>query len=198
MKTALTVSAIIALLALSVSVLWVAHSVHVMRSDLAATQESLCATVEDARADLAVTQAALVNVLDKRTGEVTAETRRLRRDVSRSLADLTKIREDLRPVLENAVSTERELAATLNAVNTATVDITATIDDLYPDIKAAVASATVTTTSAAQVSQEVRRVAPAVATDAQQTVKNVRRMTSWPMVLGKALLSIPVKLIKLF
>ena len=93
------------------------------------------------------------------------------------------------PNSPNYATVPASLDKALDASAAAIKDAQDSWDALWPDIQAMADSATVTATSTGQVSQEVRRVAPAVATDAQKTAANVRRMTSWPMVLGRAIIS---------
>ncbi len=194
MKIALYAAAIVCLLAVGASALWVASSVSLMRQDLDATEESLAATVESARADLAVTEAELASQLSTTALQFTKEVHVLRGDVSRSLskadvaiADLVKIREDLRRPLEATAAALDETEATLRNFRNLS-------DDFYPDVRALVESATIATTSTAHVTQEVQRVAPATLDNVRDTSKNVKRMTSWPMVLAQTLIKAICKL----
>lgn len=207
MKTILQFAAALCLLAVGYSAVWLAHSAAGLRADLAATEnrataslQAVTATLEATREDLAVTQAALVTVSTKLAdstsnslhlygNKVVSSVDHVEKTASGAVADLAKVREDLRPLILQSVGTLSTIADALQQVRTATVNATAMLDDMYPDLKALVESTTVTVTSAAQVSQDVRAVSPAVTKDAAQTVKNVRRATSWPMVLGRALIS---------
>jgi chromosome segregation ATPase len=105
------------------------------------------------RTDLAGTQAHLVSLLDRQLGQT-----------NRSIAELARIRRDLQPVLHQTAA--------------AVKDAQETLDDLYPDIRAAVESATVTTTAAAHTSEAIAAVAPETTRAASQVVVEAAGVTS--------------------
>ncbi len=218
LKNFLYASAALCLLAVGGSALWIARSVARARADLDATQQALVLTVEEARSDLAVTQGALVNlssflskklvqIADKRAGEFTAEVSALRK----SIAALP-----VAPVLTEAANAERQLSSSLEAFRTATVDITAMLPPirqqiellgdckqnprlcLAPRLAGTLRAIELSAGNTQKVTKEAARVAPETLNNVRDTSKNVKTLTSWPVQLGKALLSLPGRFIRLF
>jgi hypothetical protein len=125
---------------------------------IAETRAALVAEVQAARRDILVTVnaqataiqktadnrlASIQQMVDARTGQAlqVADAR-----LSAATSQIGAIQQDLHPVLANAASL--------------TKDVQDSVDDLYPDIKGTVASATVAVTSAAYASEAVRDAAP--------------------------------------
>jgi uncharacterized protein YoxC len=117
--------------------------------------------------------------LDSRVGEALAEVKATREEALATVnatmrtldARAAAIQSDARPVLVNAAAL--------------TKDAQDSWDDLYPDMKATVESATVAVTSVAQASEEIRAAAPALAASAVQVGKSAESTSA--SVAGVAL-----------
>ncbi len=192
-----------------------------VRSDLRETEKSLATsvraaagTLEDTRADLAATQAALVAVVDRRTAEITTETRKLRETVTGSVSKadgvleaLAKIPAGVSPVLEEArttVTTARsplnEAAATLKQVREKVVPPVAFVADAARDMTdcdpaTGVGASCIqnrlqgASKNVETVTHEAARVAPETASNIRDTTKHLKQVTSIPMVLARSAIS---------
>lgn len=122
------------------------HQAGAIRAD-AGAQVSALRTETLARVD------ALTGILDNQTSEALRIADSRAKD---AVGSIDALRKDLAPVLTNAATLAGNGAAL-------TQDVKDSLDDLYPDIRGTVASATVAVTSAAQASEAVRDAAPKLA-----------------------------------
>lgn len=127
----------------------------------------------DARVDQAIRTldrraASLQAGADKHLGVVEQITDARLREATGALAGL---RGDLQPTLRGVAATTAATAALVG-------DLQASVDDLYPDIKASVESVTVAAASAGYASEDFRRAVPVILDGAQRIVANSDRTTA--------------------
>jgi ElaB/YqjD/DUF883 family membrane-anchored ribosome-binding protein len=124
------------------------------QAEIRATRRELLSTVNkqttSIREDLFKRVDSTLSVLDRRTGD--------------ALDQVKAIRSDLKPTLTNAAALVK--------------DAQDSWDDLYPDVKATVESATVATTSVARASESIVAASPKIADSSTGIAKNVDGITS--------------------